>query len=210
MIWKDILSLYALEERLSEIMLDRVQTQVREVRGFMAEKTETLTYRQLADRLGLSLEAARARVRRGGWLKITDNYGIVRVSVPVLALNVPPEQNERVDPDVHPERTPGQNETFPPDSMALSTLREVMGLLQTELNERRRESSEYKAENAHLKEQNAQLREQIARMEGERVHSTPTQDVHPEQKPVFTLNVPPEQGWRSGGYGYRRWWWPFG
>lgn len=55
----------------------------------MPEQTENLTYRQLADRLGLSLEAARARVRRGGWLKITDNHGIVRVSVPVLALNRP-------------------------------------------------------------------------------------------------------------------------
>mgnify|MGYP001493292731 FL=1 len=39
----------------------------------MNAKTEQLTYRQIADRLGLSVDAARARVRRGGWLKITDN-----------------------------------------------------------------------------------------------------------------------------------------
>ncbi|KXV55624.1 hypothetical protein AD946_00055, partial [Gluconobacter thailandicus] len=83
----------------------------------MAENTEILTYRQLADRLGLSLEAARARVRRGGWLKITDNYGIVRVSVPVSTLNVPTEQDKHVDPGVHPECPPEQNETFTPDSM---------------------------------------------------------------------------------------------
>jgi len=176
----------------------------------MAENTEILTYRQLADRLGLSLEAARARVRRGGWLKITDNHGIVRVSVPVSTMNVPTEQDKHVDPNVHPERTPEQNEAFAPGSMVLSTLREVIGLLQTELNERRRESSEYMAENAVLKEQNAQLREQIARIEGERVHSTSAQGVRPEQKPVFTLNSPPGQGGCSGGYGYRRWWWPFG
>jgi len=191
-------------------MLDRVQTQVREVRGYMAEQTETLTYRQLADRLGLSLEAARARVRRGGWLKITDNYGTVRVSVPVSTLNVPTEQDKRADPSVHPERAPEQNETFVPDSMVLSTLREVIGLLQNELNERRREGSEYKSENAHLKEQNALLREQMARIEGERVRSTSIQGVRSGQKPEFILNAPPEQEGRSGGYGYRRWWWPFG
>lgn len=176
----------------------------------MAENTEILTYRQLADRLGLSLEAARARVRRGGWLKITDNYGIVRVSVPVSTLNMPTEQDKRVDPGVHPECTPEQNETFTPNSMVLSTLREVIGLLQIELNERRRECSDYKSENAHLKEQNTQLREKIARIEGERVRSTSIQGVRSGQKPEFTLNAPPEQEGRSGGYGYRRWWWPFG
>lgn len=175
----------------------------------MAEQTENLTYRQLADRLGLSLEAARARVRRGGWLKITDNHGTVRVSVPVFALNKTPEQTERVDPDVHPVRPPEHDGMFTPDNTALSTLRDMMGLLQTELNERRQEVSDYREENAVLKEQNAQLREKISRIEGERVHPTHPPDVHPVQRPVFTLNVHPEQN-RSRGYARRRWWWPFG
>jgi len=173
----------------------------------MTEQTENLTYRQLADRLGLSLEAARARVRRGGWLKITDNHGIVRVSVPVLALNKPPEQTEHVALDVQAERTPEHNEMFTPDNTALSTLRDMMGLLQTELNERRQEVSDYREENAVLKEQNAQLREKISRIEGERVHPTHPPYVYPVQKPVFTLNVPPEQTRTYGGYGRRRWWW---
>ena len=176
----------------------------------MAEQTENLTYRQLADRLGLSLEAARARVRRGGWLKITDNHGIVRVSVPVLALNKTPERTEHVAPDVQGERIPEHNGTFTPDNTALSTLRDMMGLLQTELNERRQEVSDYREENAVLKEQNAQLREKISRIEGERVHPTYTPNVHPKQRPVFTLNVPPEQTRTYGVYGRRRWWWPFG
>ncbi|WP_215747853.1 hypothetical protein [Gluconobacter sp. P1C6_b] len=176
----------------------------------MAEQTENLTYRQLADRLGLSLDAARARVRRGGWLKITDNHGTVRVSVPVFALNKTPERTERVAPDVHPVRTPEHNGMFTPDNTALSTLRDMMGLLQTELNERRKEVSDYREENAVLKEQNAQLREKISRIEGERVHPTYTPDVRPVQRPVFTLNVHPEQTRSYGGYARRRWWWPFG
>ncbi|MBS1026529.1 hypothetical protein [Gluconobacter cerinus] len=176
----------------------------------MPEQTENLTYRQLADRLGLSLEAARARVRRGGWLKITDNHGTVRVSVPVFALSKTPERTERVAPDVHPVHTPEHNGVFTPDNTALSTLRDMMGLLQTELNERRQEVSDYREENAALKEQNAQLREKISRIEGERVHPTYTPDVHPVQRPVFTLNVPPEQNQSYGGYARRRWWWPFG
>ncbi|MBS1104466.1 hypothetical protein JK202_15970 [Gluconobacter sp. Dm-62] len=176
----------------------------------MAEQTENLTYRQLADRLGLSLEAARARVRRGGWLKITDNHGIVRVSVPVLVLNKPPERTEHVAPDVQDERTPEHNGMFTPDNTALFTLRDMMSLLQTELNEKRQEVSGYREENAVLKEQNAQLRETLARIEGERVHPTYTPDVHPVQRPVFTLNVPPEQNRSYGGYARRRWWWPFG
>ncbi|GBR51522.1 hypothetical protein GCM10007872_31070 [Gluconobacter sphaericus NBRC 12467] len=176
----------------------------------MAEQTENLTYRQLADRLGLSLEAARARVRRGRWLKITDNHGTVRVSVPVFALNKTPEQTERVDPDVHPVRTPEHDGMFTPDNTALSTLRDMMGLLQTELNERRQEVADYREENAVLKEQNAQLREQISRIDGERVHPTHTPDVHPVQRPVFTLNVHPEQTRSYGGYARRSWWWPFG
>ena len=176
----------------------------------MAEQTENLTYRQLADRLGLSLEAARARVRRGGWLKITDNHGTVRVSVPVFALNKTPERTERVAPDVHPVRTPEHNGMFTPDNTALSTLRDMMGLLQTELNERRQEVLGFREENAVLKEQNAKLREKISRIEGESVHSTYIPNVHPVQKPVFTLNVPPEQTRTYGVYGRRRWWWPFG
>jgi len=79
---------------------------------------------------------------------------------------------------------------FTPDNTALSTLRDMMGLLQIELNERRQEVSDYREENAVLKEQNAQLREKISRIEGERVH--------------------PEQTRSYGVYARRRWWWPFG
>ena len=57
---------------------------------------DTLTYRELADRLGLSLDAARARVRRGRWLKSMDDDGVVRVSVPLSALNKTPEQDENI------------------------------------------------------------------------------------------------------------------
>ena len=180
----------------------------------MAEKTEDLTYRQLADRLGLSLDAARARVRRGKWLKITDNHGTVRVSVPLSALNKSPEQDEPTTPDVHSVQEsafiPNGSPPTTHSDTVLSTLRDMLATLQTELDARRQEATEYREENATLREQNAQLRERLAKMEGERDHSTSTHDVHPVQKPVFTLNGYPEQSKVSGGYVRRRRWWPFG
>ena len=176
--------------------------------------TEQLTYRQIADRLDLSIDAARARVRRGKWLKITDNHGTVRVSVPLSALNKPPEQDGLTTLDVHPVQEsafiPNSSPPTTPDDTVLSTLRDMLATLQTELDARRQEATEYREENTTLKEQNAQLRERLAKMEGERDHPTSTPDVYPVQKPVFTLNGHPEQSRVSGGYVRRRRWWPFG
>jgi len=172
--------------------------------------TEQLTYRQIADRLDLSIDAARARVRRGKWLKITDNHGTVRVSVPLSALNKPPEQGEQTTLDVHPVQESAFIQNGPPSDTALSTLRDILTTLQTELDARRQEATEYREENASLREQNAQLRERLARIEGERDHHTFTPDVPPKQNLLFRLNVHPEQTKGSGVYVRRRRWWPFG
>ena len=48
--------------------------------------TESLTYRELAERLGVKLESARKSVQRKRWRKITGNDGTVRILVPVEAL----------------------------------------------------------------------------------------------------------------------------
>lgn len=49
-------------------------------------QTESLTYRELADRLGVKLESARKTVQRKRWQRVTANDGSVRILVPVDAL----------------------------------------------------------------------------------------------------------------------------
>ena len=48
--------------------------------------TESLTYRELADRLGVKLESARKTVQRKRWQRVTANDGTTRILVPVEAL----------------------------------------------------------------------------------------------------------------------------
>jgi len=45
--------------------------------------TEVLTYRELADRLGVKLASARKTVQRRRWKRVTGNDSVVRVHVPV-------------------------------------------------------------------------------------------------------------------------------
>lgn len=48
--------------------------------------TISLTYRELADRLGVKPESARKTVQRKRWQRVTGNDGTVRIAVPVDAL----------------------------------------------------------------------------------------------------------------------------
>ncbi len=57
--------------------------------GYAEGATIALSYRELADRLGVAVEAVKARARRGGWAKVPGNDGAVRVQVPVAALGEP-------------------------------------------------------------------------------------------------------------------------
>ncbi|MGB5862655.1 MAG: hypothetical protein WBH52_29990 [Pseudomonas aeruginosa] len=50
---------------------------------------EYLTYRELADRLGIKLESARKTVLRKGWKRIQGNDGIARIVVPNASLPSP-------------------------------------------------------------------------------------------------------------------------
>ena len=65
----------------------------------------TLTYRELADRLGLSLDAAKSlgkrRARSGRWSRWTGNDGTARLRVPVDDLGQP-----GVDPGEQPQGSP--------------------------------------------------------------------------------------------------------
>ena len=47
---------------------------------------ESLTYKELADRLGVKIESARKQVQRKRWHRVTGNDGTVRIQVPVEEL----------------------------------------------------------------------------------------------------------------------------
>lgn len=48
-----------------------------------------LSYAELAERLGVSKEAAKSRARRAGWPRVVDNTGIARFSVPQDIFDTP-------------------------------------------------------------------------------------------------------------------------
>lgn len=60
---------------------------------------EHLTYRQLAERLGVKPDSARKLAQRRRWRRIPGNDGAVRVVVPVEALPVAGEVTPVVAPD---------------------------------------------------------------------------------------------------------------
>ena len=62
--------------------------------------TISITYVELAERLGVSVDGARMRVKRAGWKKTRGNDGAVRVSV---------EESELIPS----ERSPNVKGTFP-------------------------------------------------------------------------------------------------
>ncbi len=168
----------------------------------MNAKTEQLTYRQIADRLGLSVDAARARVRRGGWLKITDNSGTVRVSVPADALTTPNVQGEQ--PPEQPEpTTPNSTPTDGVNDELANTLRLAVTTLQRELDRRAEEAAQDKEELSRLRDSNADLKARLAVAEAlltEREHPTDGVNVEGEQVPDVQVNVqgerPPRTWWQ--------------
>ena len=63
--------------------------------------TITLTYRELAERLGIKPESARKTAQRRRWHRTTGNDGTVRVHVPVEVLNDPRDSTGDSPTDVH-------------------------------------------------------------------------------------------------------------
>lgn len=62
--------------------------------------TESLTYRELAARLGVKSESARKTAQRKRWKRVTGNDGLARVIVPVEALARPQDGPEDIPADV--------------------------------------------------------------------------------------------------------------
>lgn len=64
--------------------------------------TESLTYRELAERLGVKPESARKTAQRKRWKRVTGNDGLARVLVPIEALARPQDVPEDIPADSHP------------------------------------------------------------------------------------------------------------
>ncbi|WP_156477986.1 hypothetical protein [Acetobacter malorum] len=75
----------------------------------MSEPLQTirLSYAELAERLGISLEAAKQRVRRGGWRREQGNDGQVYTWAPEEALSVAPRS--RTEPRDEVATEPAQS-----------------------------------------------------------------------------------------------------
>lgn len=90
--------------------------------------TLMLTYVELAERLGISVDGARMKVKRAGWKKTKGNDGAVRVTV---------EESELIPS----ERSPNVKATFPDQATEqvraleghIATLREQVEHLQQQL-----------------------------------------------------------------------------
>jgi len=61
--------------------------------------TESLTYRELAERLGMKPESARKTAQRKGWHRTIGNDGLARVIVPVEAFERPEPMAGDIPPD---------------------------------------------------------------------------------------------------------------
>jgi predicted nucleic acid-binding Zn-ribbon protein len=83
----------------------------------MSMEVERLTYRELADRLGVKPESARKTAQRKRWKRDTGNDGLARVTVPIEALQRAQEVPEDAPADVAA------------DSHALRELEGQIGLL---------------------------------------------------------------------------------
>lgn len=64
--------------------------------------TESLTYRELAEMLGVKPESARKTAQRKRWKRVTGNDGLARVLVPIEALARPQDVPEDIPVDSHP------------------------------------------------------------------------------------------------------------
>lgn len=80
--------------------------------------TESMSYKELAARMGVKLESARRTVARKRWTKTTANDGSVRIIVPIEALIRPPSHNDSHNdsPSVSPSDSPNDSHHDAPEA----------------------------------------------------------------------------------------------
>jgi len=124
------------------------------------------TYQELAEQWGITVPAAKQRVRRAGWKRGRGNDGIVRVLVP--------EDTERMETTVSPAK--------PAENQALETLRDTIENLTGVTVKQAQRIEDLTTALLDSQEQNAVLRERIATLEAQKT-SLPGAQFLP-QKPI--------------------------
>jgi len=119
-----------------------------------------LTYAQIGELFGLSVDAARMRARRLGWRTQPGNDGRALVLVPADALLLPRTRSPERSPEQPPERSAEQVSGTTPFFGELNALRTLVDVLQNQLakaeqqlerEHRRADAAE--AEAAHARQQ---------------------------------------------------------
>jgi len=152
-----------------------------------------LSYAELAERLGISREAAKSRVRRAGWLRVVDNSGVARFNVPLDVFDTP----DRHGADTVTRETPEVAETPQRDTdatlAAIEAIRSALERSEAARSEADKRCLDLAEQVGHLKAER-----DAARAEIEELRRVPVPETPPTPK-AAPLAYPP-----------RRRWWPFG
>ncbi|WP_215751369.1 MULTISPECIES: hypothetical protein [unclassified Gluconobacter] len=152
-----------------------------------------LSYAELAERLGVSKEAAKSRVRRAGWLRVVDNTGIARFSVPKDIFDTPNRHDADTVADDTPDTPPAPQADMGATLAAIEALREALT---------RAEAARSEADMRSL-----DLAEQVGRLKAERDAARAEIE---ELRRVPEPETPPTPKAAPLAYPPRRRWWPFG
>lgn len=127
---------------------------------------QRFTYQELAEQWGITVPAAKQRVRRAGWKRGRGNDGIVRVLVP--------DDTERIETTVSPVK--------PLENQALSTLRNTVENLTNATLKQAQRIEDLTTALLDSQEQNAVLRERLATLEAQKTPLHGAQSL--PQKPI--------------------------
>lgn len=124
---------------------------------------QRFTYQELAEKWGVTVPAAKQRVRRAGWKRGKGNDGIVRVLVP--------EDTEQIETSVFPKK--------PEESQVLETLRDTIGNLTDVTIKQAQRIDDLTTALLESQEQNAVLRECLAGLKSQKSAET-TEAANPQ------------------------------
>jgi outer membrane murein-binding lipoprotein Lpp len=126
----------------------------------------SLTYAELAERLGVSVDGARMKVKRAGWPKVKGNDGTMRVTVEEEEL----APNER-SPNVRPAVTEQQNEQVAEQVRTLeahvATLKEQIASMAEQIGKAEAQAAQERGRADTEREKVADLTAQLLRLTGE-------------------------------------------
>lgn len=152
-----------------------------------------LSYAELAERLGVSKEAAKSRARRAGWQRVLDNTGVARFNVPIDIFDTPDRHSVDTSKAETPDTPPAPQADTDATLAAIASLNDALERAEAARTEAEGRSRE-------LSEQVGRLKAELdaARAEIEELRRVPVPETPPTPK-AAPLAYPP-----------RRRWWPFG